>query len=225
MRTVKTRRGGVLFDLDGVLIDSEQAHYEATRQAFAALGLPHLSPDLYQELMLGRPDREAIADGLAALELPADLLEPLLARKAEIYQTLLQEGAVRFLPDGLATLEAALAAQVPTAVVTGALRAEAIWALRAAGVIARIQALIASEDVRQGKPNPEPYLVGCRTLAVEPRLSVAVEDSPAGVAAARAAGLRVLAVARRSFPELTSAHRVVPTLDWEDIRALLDSES
>lgn len=218
------RRAGILFDLDGVLIDSEHAHYEATRLAFRERRLPELSAELYQALMLGRPDREAIAAGLAALGLPAQELAPLLAAKACFYRELLRAGAVELLEDGLATLEAALRHGYPVAVVTGALADEAEWALRAAGVRERVPVLVSAEDVSRGKPDPEPYLVGCARLGTVPEQSVAVEDSPAGVAAGRAAGLRVLAVARRSFPELARADRVVERLSWDDVAALLAQE-
>ncbi|GBD19557.1 Pyrophosphatase PpaX [bacterium HR27] len=218
------RRAGILFDLDGVLIDSEHAHYEATRLAFRERRLPELSAEMYQALMLGRPDREAIAAGLAALGLPAQELVPLLAAKARFYRELLRDGAVELLEDGLATLEAALRHGYPVAVVTGALADEAEWALRAAGVRERVPVLVSAEDVSRGKPDPEPYLLGCARLGTVPEQSIAIEDSPAGVAAGRAAGLRVLAVARRSFPELARADRVVERLSWDDVAALLAQE-
>jgi len=218
---VNDQRPGILFDLDGVLIDSEDAHYEATRRAFAARQLPELSPEVYRALMLGRPDREAIAAGLAFLGLPASELEPLLATKARFYADLLRTGNVTLLPDGIATVAKALELGYPVAIVTGALAAEARWALAAAGLIDRIPVIVAAEDVERGKPDPEPYLLGCRRLGTAPRTSVAVEDSPAGVTAARAAGLRVLAVARRPFPELARADRLVRALAWEHVAALL----
>ncbi|MCX2726962.1 HAD family phosphatase [Thermomicrobium sp. 4228-Ro] len=215
------RQAGILFDLDGVLIDSEHAHYEATRLAFSERQLPELSAELYQALMLGRPDREAIAAGLAALAIPLHELEPLLEAKARFYRELVRAGAVELLEDGLATLEAALRHGYPVAVVTGALADEAEWALRAAGVRERVPVLVSAEDVTRGKPDPEPYLLGCTRLGTAPQQSIAIEDSPAGVTAGRAAGLRVLAVARRPFPELARADRVVHRLGWDAVAALL----
>ena len=212
---------GVLFDLDGVLIDSEQAHFEATRQAFRHLRLPELTEDLYRSQMLGRPDREAIAAAMHALGIPASWLEPVLEAKARFYQDLLAAGSVDLLADGITAVHAALEAGYPVALVTGALAAEANWALRAAGLLGRITTVVTAEDVRAGKPSPEPYRTACMRLGVEPGRSVAVEDSPAGVAAGRAAGLRVLAVARRPFPELAAADRVVTVLSWEAIADLL----
>lgn len=217
----KMERAGILFDLDGVLIESEEAHYEATRQAFLALGLPALPPELSQELMIGRPDREALAAGLAAFAQPLSLLEPLLLVKAARYRELLTSGIVRPLPDGIATLRSAVEAGFPVAVVTGARAEEARWALSAAGVLDQVSALIAAEDVRYGKPHPEPYQRACRALGVSPEASLAIEDSPAGIKASQEAGLRVVAVARRQLPGLEKADMVIPQLEWPIVLSLI----
>ncbi|MCS7050733.1 MAG: HAD family phosphatase [Thermomicrobium sp.] len=217
-------RAGILFDLDGVLIDSEEAHYEATRTAFRQLGLPELPVELYQQVMLGRPDREAIATALAALDVSSDRLAPALQRKAAIYRDLMRSGAVKLLPDGIGTVAAALQAGYPVAIVTGALAEEARWALRTAGLADSITTIVAAEHVARGKPHPEPYLVGCQRLGVSALRSVAVEDSPAGVDAARAAGLRVVAVARRPLPPLERAERIVTELAWETVKQLLSPD-
>lgn len=218
---VREQKSAILFDLDGVLIDSEDAHYEATRSAFRERGLPGLTEELYRSCMLGRPDREAIAAGLETLGVPYGELEPLLQAKARFYRALLERGTVQLLEDGIATVEAALEQGYPVALVTGALADEARWALRAAGLLGRIAVIVSAEAVERGKPDPEPYLLGCARLGALPERSVAVEDSPAGVTAGLAAGLRVLAVARRPFPELDRAHRVVTRLRWDDVAALL----
>ncbi len=215
------QRTGILFDLDGVLIDSEEAHYEATRLAFREHGIGELSTEIYRAHMLGRPDREGLAAALAVLGLSLRGLEALLESKARFYRELLTEGAVTLLADGIATVEAALGHGYPVAVVTGARAEEARWALRAAGLAGRIPVIVAAEDVAHGKPHPEPYQRGCERLGVTPQWSIAVEDSPAGVRAGTAAGLRVLAVARQPFLELAEAHVVVERLSWDAVTALL----
>ncbi|MFN3337200.1 MAG: HAD family hydrolase [Thermomicrobium sp.] len=219
------KHAGILFDLDGVLINSEEAHYEATRRAFQELDLPELPEQLYRTVMLGRPDREAIATVLVTLAVPLGWLEHVLQRKALIYRDLLTSGMVKLLPDGIATVEAALTAGYPVAIVTGSLAEEARWALQAAGLIERIAVVVSAEDVEHGKPHPEPYLVGCQRLSVAPQRSIAVEDSPAGITAGRAAGLRVLAVARYPLPAWVQADRVVTKLSWEALATLLDARA
>jgi len=220
---VSRERAGILFDLDGVLINSEEAHYEATRRAFQELGLPELPEQLYRTVMLGRPDREAIATALVALAVPLGWLERVLQQKVLIYRHLLTSGAVELLPDGIATVEAALTAGYPVAVVTGSLADEARWALQAAGLAGRIAVVVTAEDVEHGKPHPEPYLVGCQRLSVAPQRSIAVEDSPAGITAGRAAGLRVVAVARYPLSALVQADQVVTELTWEALATLLEA--
>ncbi len=211
----------VLFDLDGVLIDSEPAHFAATRAALEDLGLDTLDEADYARWMLGRPDHRALADYLAARGLPADLLPTLLERKAARYAERFAV-EVRPLDDGVETLRAAHAAGLPLGIVSGALAAEIGWAIERLGIADLVAVVVSGDEVACGKPDPEPYLLAARRLGLEPELCVAVEDAPAGVSAARAAGMRCLAVDRQGWGErLAAADLVVARLSWEALRQLL----
>ncbi len=130
---------------------------------------------------------------------------------------------------GIESLVRALAAEVPVAIASGALREEIEAILSAGGLREPFHAIVGARDVRQGKPHPEPYLTAARRLAerapgLRPEDCVVFEDSMPGIAAARAAGMKVVAVTN-SYPaaKLGAAHRVVDTLaglDATSLRAL-----
>lgn len=211
-----------MFDLDGVLIDSEPAHFAATRAALEDLGLGTLDEADYAQWMLGRPDHSALADYMAARGLSPDLLPALLERKAARY-------AERFavdvhpLADGVETLQAVYAAALAVGIVSGALAVEIAWAIERLGIAGLVDTVVSGEEVARGKPDPEPYLLAARRLGLEPSVCVAVEDAPAGVTAAKAAGMRCLAVDRQGWgEELGAADLVVSRLSWEALSRLLE---
>jgi beta-phosphoglucomutase len=135
---------------------------------------------------------------------------------------------VPFFP-GVPALVRALAAEVPVAIASGAMREEIEAILTAGGLRDPFHAIVGAGEVRQGKPHPEPYLTAADLLAerapgLRPEDCVAFEDSMPGIAAARAAGMKVVAVTN-SYPaaKLGAAHRVVDTLsgiDGASLRAL-----
>ncbi|GBD17286.1 Phosphorylated carbohydrates phosphatase [bacterium HR26] len=217
-----TIRRAVLFDLDGVLIDSEPAHFAATRAALEDLGLGTLDEADYAKWMLGRPDHSALAEYLAACGLPAERLPALLERKAARYA---ERFAVEVNPldDGVETLQAAHAAGLPVGIVSGALATEIAWAIERLGIAGLVAVVVSGDEVACGKPDPEPYLLAARRLGLEPGACIAVEDAPAGVSAARAAGMRCLAVDRQGWGEqLAAADLVVTRLSWEALSRLLE---
>ena len=212
----------VLFDLDGVLIDSEPAHFAATRAALEDLGLGTLDEADYAQWMLGRPDHSALADYLEARGLSPDLLPALLERKAARYAERFTS-EVRPLDDGVETLRAAYAAALAVGIVSGALAVEIAWAIERLGIAGLVDATVSGEEVARGKPDPEPYLLAAHRLGLERGACVAVEDAPAGVTAARAAGMRCLAVDRQGWgKQLAGADLVVSRLSWEALRLLLE---
>lgn len=205
-----------LFDFDGVLVDSEPVHFRAMRESLLPEGIA-IERDEYAGHYMGYEDREAVRRALERHGRDGGLerVHQLAVRKAELYQGLLPQ--IPFLP-GARELVLALAGRVPVGIASGARRAEIEAILAAAGLREAFAAVVGAEDVRQGKPHPEPYLTAMARL--EPRAPglraaecVVFEDSVAGVAAARAAGMKVVAVTS-SHPasRLTAAHKVVDSL-------------
>lgn len=194
----------VLFDFDGVLVDSEEHHWRAFREILAASGVS-LSRPVYDRRYLALDDRTAL---LAMLRdagrtgrggLPSRSgIEALLRRKRAAFLRLIG-GRLR-VGGPAARLVRALGRRVPLAIVSGAGRKEILAALRRGGVAGEFRVMVTAEDVERCKPNPEGYLLALRRLGLGGgEGSVAIEDSPGGILAARAAGLEVLGVAS-SFP-------------------------
>ncbi|MEM8931456.1 MAG: HAD family phosphatase [Acidobacteriota bacterium] len=214
----------ILFDFNGVLVDDEPIHLELVRQVLAEEDVSVSAAEV-RELCLGRDDREGFGAALDAVgaDTPADLVARLVARKAAYYQMRMRRDGYPIFPGARELVVAAHDAGWMLGLVTGALHAEAEGALRQMGVRDRFKTVVASEDVKRGKPDPEPYRLGFQDLNAQPPLParllhphevLAVEDSPAGLKAAAALGLATLGIAQtHRVEELTElADHVVPSI-------------
>jgi beta-phosphoglucomutase len=209
----------VVFDFDGVIADSEPVHCAGFARVVAGLGVT-LTWELYAERYLGYDDHDAFAAILADHGLVADerrLAELTRAKSAAVQEVLASSATA--MPGAVALIGALADAGVPLAICSGALRCEVEIAARRIGVLDRFTAVVAAEDVGAGKPDPEGYRLALERLRaasaapLPPGRCVAIEDTPAGIASARGAGMRVLGVAV-SYPAtaLHEADAVVPTL-------------
>ena len=197
---VRAGRGAtraVLFDFNGVLVDDETFHWRAFREVLAPLGIA-LSRARYDARYLAFDDRGALRamlrDAGRRGTLPEAAVEGLLRRKRRLFRRLGDAAGVRVEPR-VAALVRALAGRLPLAIVSGAARREILYALRPAGLARSFRSIVAAEDVSRSKPAPDGYLLALRRLGLGGGAScVAIEDSPGGIRAARAAGLRVLGV-------------------------------
>ncbi|HZP41218.1 MAG TPA: HAD family phosphatase [Candidatus Binatia bacterium] len=218
----------LIFDFDGVITDSEPLHLAAFQRALGAEGIA-LDRDTYYAEYLGFNDHDAVAHALARAGRPAraDAVRALVERKAAHFIALVGRGAPLF--PGVAALVRTAAAHVPLAIASGALRHEIELVLRGAGLADAFAAIVSAEDVREGKPSPEPFLAVLAALRrrvgdLEAGECLVVEDSEPGVAAARAAGMRCLAVTNSvSRQALADADRVVASLEevrWDELARL-----
>lgn len=204
----------VLFDLDGTLVDSERQSAQAlaavlTRDGGLAVTQTH------RDYVIGHSWNEIFAllqaDFGAALPWPMDELVALTStERGRIIRAL----GLPVLPGAVAAVRR-LAAQFSTALVTGSSREEARQSLRVLGLQAHFKVVLASEDYAEGKPAPAPYLGAAHRLGVAPADCVVIEDSAPGIAAGRAAGMRVIAVRAGNFSaqDQSAAHVIVNTLD------------
>ncbi|HVS16049.1 MAG TPA: HAD family phosphatase [Thermoanaerobaculia bacterium] len=213
----------ILFDFNGVLIDDEPVHFELFRRIFDEEGL-QLDEEAYYRDYVGLDDAAGFrfAWEEAGREPDAITLARLCARKAAYYQETLREGSYTFFEGAVELVRDAAAAGLTLGVVSGALRQEIDPALRQEGLAELFKVIVAAEDVERSKPDPEGYRLGLSELNARPPLPerllhphevLAIEDTVAGLEAARAAGLATLGVAH-TFPEevLALADEVVPTL-------------
>ncbi len=215
IRVGRAEAQAVLFDFDGVLVDSERQHWIAFRETLRPYGVA-LSRRLYDRRYLAFDDRSAIAAmlrdaGRASGAPPIDLL---VRRKRALFRRMGRKAAT--VDPRVARLVRSLAGRVPVAVVSGAARREIAAALRRAGLAGKFRAIVAAEDVRRCKPDPEGYRLGLKRLGLDGADGcVAIEDSPGGIAAARAAGLAVIGIAG-SYPapalRRAGARRVMASL-------------
>jgi beta-phosphoglucomutase len=205
----------IVLDFDGVIADSEPLHLRAFQRTLDAEGLA-LGADEYYARYLGYDD-VGLFRALARdrhLTMSDAQVDALVARKAAVFQELLRDGEVLF--PGAAAFIRAAAAEVPLAIASGALRHEILAILAAAGLADRFAAIVAAGDTPDSKPSPAPYVLAVEQLrrqsgrALDPRRSVAIEDSRWGLESAQGAGLRLVGVTT-SYPaeELPGAELVV----------------
>ncbi len=200
MRLNSFRCAAVLFDLDGVLVDSTRS---VSRQWSIWAEENNLEPARILEIAHGRRTAEVV-----------QLLMPHLAVNDEVTKIEQREAADT---DGVRVMPGApeLVAGIPDGywgVVTSGTRYLATSRLRLAGIPVP-KVLISAEDVVKGKPDPEPYLKGAQMLGMEPSQCLVIEDAPAGIGAAHAAGMKVVALTS-TYPasELEEADSLVQSL-------------
>lgn len=205
---------GVIFDLDGVLINSEPLHCRAFQAALRPYGVTLTARDYYAGYIV-YSDREV----LERLLPDRGALEAAVAAKEQRYRELVEEGVPPF-RDGLALVAKTVGWRV--ALATGSIRYEAESALRSLGIRDRFEVVVTREDCRQGKPDPEPFLRAAAGLGLPPRRCVVIEDTPGGVQAAKSAGMIAVAVTHScSRSQLIGADLVVDDLEAVSLDELL----
>lgn len=222
----------IVFDFDGVVVDSEPIHLMCFRHVLEPVGIK-LSREDYYGKYLGYDDHDCFA--AVSRDSGVPLSEPqiaeLLAAKTEMVKRALSE-SIRPQAGAAELIQSVAAASVPLGICSGALRDEIALAAEAVGVLEHFMVVVAAQDVPRGKPDPAGYLLTMQRLAeatgrqLAADRCVAVEDAPAGIAAAKAAGMKVLAVTS-SYPAeaLHEADRIVNSLadvSVGDMETLID---
>jgi sugar-phosphatase len=187
-----------MFDMDGVLVDSEPAHLAVTRGVLADCGLP--VPDIvaWERVFFGRPDRDGLLDWCLEHHLTTNV-EAVMAEKVRRFEAVFPEAVTPF-EDGQWLARALHSAGLPLALVTGARRREADLVLDRFGLRDLFVTSISADETSTGKPDPGPYLAGSAALGVCARECVVVEDSVPGLRAAEAAGATPIVVDRLDQP-------------------------
>lgn len=182
------------FDLDETLVDCEPQHRVATRAMLEALGYPPTAArDVFHDTT-GKRTRDIVEAFRLAVGAPQETDELLALRHSAFLAALDAEPAMP-LP-GARELVEACRALGPVACVTSGYRDDAIESLRSSGLLPLFATIVTGEDVEEAKPAPDAYKVAASRLGVVPDDILVFEDSARGVASARAAGCRVVAVPR-----------------------------
>ncbi|MEV5575031.1 HAD family phosphatase [Spirillospora sp. NPDC052269] len=197
-----------VFDLDGTLIDTEPRNRVMWARLFDAHGVPHDEAELAS--FAGRRGREVLADRLHLF--PGRTVEELF-HEVLAYENDPDMPVPEAVPGAVELVRALRGLGVPTAVVTSGISGYAHDLLDELGVRELMDLIVTADDVVVGKPDPEGYLAAARGLSVPPDEAVAFEDAPAGVAAARDAGMTVVGITTtQPSAALRAAQHVVADL-------------
>jgi beta-phosphoglucomutase len=183
----------VLFDFDGVIADTENVHVAAWQRTFGLMGW--LETDETCSRAAEIDDRAFCAEVFDRRKLEGGDVEGWSRRKQELTARMLADAPRVY--RGVAELVEALQGRVRLAVVTTTWRANVEAVLEASGLAGAFEVMITKEDVKAPKPDPEGYRLALARLKLPAIEVVALEDSPGGLAAARGAGVRVVAVGHR----------------------------
>ena len=190
----------IVFDFDGVIADSEQLHLKAYQDILAREGIKVSEKD-YFDRYLGYDDSGVFKAIGTDQGVPMNDLRvaDLTMKKGARFEELSSEGGMLF-PGAAEFIRSAVAAEVPIAIASGALTHEIVEILERAGIRDLFPVIVGSDSTARSKPHPEPYQLAFQQLcahtgrALEPWRSVAIEDSRWGLASARGADLRCVAV-------------------------------
>jgi HAD superfamily hydrolase (TIGR01509 family) len=191
MDTTAGPPGGVLWDLDGTLIDSAGHHWIAWRDTLAAEGRPVRPRDFADSF--GKRNDE-ILRGLFGAGIAADWIERVSEVKETSYRRLLRERGLEPLPGAFAWLRRLREAGWRQALASSAPRPNIDAAFEALDLGRFLDAVVSADEVGRGKPDPALFLEAARRLGVPPARCVVVEDAPAGLEGARRAGMRSIGV-------------------------------
>ncbi len=181
----------VVFDMDGLLLDSERIAYDIGRQVSLDLGIPWSHEAAMQLIGRNSREHEALLKAAFGDDYPLEKHQAEFGRRYEAFiasQTFPLKPGVHELFDQLD------ARRTPRAVATSTRRSRALPKLDAAGLLTRVDAVVAGDEVSRGKPAPDIFLAAAERLGHAPARCLALEDSNAGVRAAHAAGMVVVMV-------------------------------
>lgn len=220
----------VIFDFDGIIVDTEPLHYRAFQEILVPLGLGYSWAE-YLRLYIGFDDRDAFRNTFrsSGRTLSDKELQSLVREKGAAFQGIIAAGVEAY--QGVVELVRAIAGNLPLALCSGALPSDIEPILKQLGIAGLFDVIVTAADVQASKPDPESYILavtGLNTAYPDREITaarcLAIEDTPAGIASARGAGLMVLAVTN-SYPEenLAVADKVIATLagvDLDNLRQL-----
>ena len=205
----------VLFDLDGVLLDSMPYHCKAWQQVFARLGVDVQPEEIYSREGTRTAELARALVKNHGLELDEEAILHLIDEKSKVYNAI---SRAELMPGAVDLLEELKRRGLLTAIVTSTFR-ENLEKILPPEFLRQFEAIVTGEDVSIGKPHPRPYLLAAERLEKEPARCVAVENAPLGVKSAHAAGMPCVAItSTQSAEKLREA-------DWifADLREFLDN--
>jgi HAD superfamily hydrolase (TIGR01509 family) len=199
----------ILFDNDGILVDTEPLFFQATREILETVDVV-LSPEDYHEISMRRGG--TVFDLAEARGVSVDEIRALRARRNRRYSELIDEG-VRIL-DGVADTLARLHGTLPMAIVTSSNRDHFDRIHRQTELIRFFDFVVAQGDYTEHKPHPEPYLTAASRIGIAPARCLAIEDTERGVQSATTAGMSCIAIPNElsKSGDFENAHTVLGSM-------------
>lgn len=206
-----TTKRGAIFDWDGVVINSARHHEESWERLAKELGKP-LPPGHFKRGFGMR--NETIFPEILGWTSDPEEIRAWSLRKEELYRQAVRELGIKPLPGVETWLRALQTAGIPCVIGSSTHRENITTSLEILGLGSFFSDIVSGEDVKRGKPAPDVFLLAASRIGVEPANAVVFEDALVGIAAAKAAGIRVVGVATtESKYELAHADWVVDRLD------------
>lgn len=214
----------VLWDMDGVIADTADYHYDAWREVLAERGVTLSKADFMK--LFGQRSETILKFALGDKISPEEA-NKITDRKQALYRRNVAQNIVP-LPGAVTLIKSLNQNHIKTAIASSAVQANIDVILRGLGIEKDFQAIVAGTEVAEGKPSPLVFQLAAKKLGVKPGNCVVIEDAIAGVAAAKRAGMKCLAVTN-SHPgkSLKNADLIVDTLEKVNIntlKALFDKE-
>lgn len=203
----------IIFDMNGVLIDDEDLHCQAFLRTASQENIDMGVQD-YKQFFAGRTDRDGFRQFLSEHH-PGAMrnLDSLMTKKAEAYKDL-ASAELRQYPGAAALVKELGSSGYNLALVTSSTAGEAATVLEFLELEAAFEIMVTADDVTEGKPSPEPFVKAATALCRNPKECIVIEDSPSGVAAAKAADMSVVAIAStHASAELSGANITVNSIN------------
>jgi beta-phosphoglucomutase len=188
--TMKTEPWAVLWDVDGTLVDTAELHFQAWVALAREIGKPFTRQDFAGTFGWRNPE---IIPKLFGSEYDVAQIAQLGDRKEDLYRAEAEKG-VALLPGVRTLLDAVMAMGGQQAIGSSAPRRNIEMILRITDTAPMFAAIVAMEDTRRGKPDPEVFLLGAKKLGLPPDRCIVMDDAPVGIQAAKAAGMRAIGV-------------------------------
>ena len=185
----KLKADAVIFDMDGVITNTMPAHFRAWKEIFKRAGIGVTEREIY--LREGQPGNITVGEIFKQHGLPVDdrAIRKILSEKEELFKEIVR---ARFIPGSRSFLHELKRRGFLLALVTGTARHE-VRRIMPTKLLKMFDVTVTGDEVKRGKPHPEPYLIALRKLKISPRQAVVIENAPFGIHSAKRAKLRCLA--------------------------------
>jgi beta-phosphoglucomutase family hydrolase len=211
----------VIWDMDGVIADTAPYHFRAWQQVFRKREVNYTKENFRRNFGLRN---DTIIRNILGEQIAQDEIDAITREKEETYRKVARQN-IRPLPGAVELIKSLMEHKFKMAIASSAPMENIQLVTRSLGIDNCFQAIVTGQDVAEGKPSPQGFLLAAQRLGVEPKNCVVIEDAVAGVAAAKTAGMRCLAItSNHPRQSLKQADLIVDTLkavSINDIEGLL----